>query len=505
MKTRPQPEVYWEASSATVRPRLWLGNTRSAKIAGIAFLGALCIPATAQLELSTTNFARSASGQFTVRGQPVSVRAAATPDFANNSNFLKLEPAVTAISCERIKQALLDKLDDKSRWHDKVFLALYPAQFPNDGGTLVAEQFRDGWQYRLELPGVIDRARFVRAIVEALLLERANRNANDHSAEIPIWLSEGLTKELLTKFNVKLTPRRTQWASNGQAMSPSVFEIAIVNPRKTGRRAPSETGTGNMALIERASALEAARQQMRERPPLTLQELSWPDDELLALADGEVYRNNAHLFVTELMRLNGGVACLRAMIEGLARCYNWQTAFLGAFHKHFARPVDLEKWWALQVVHFSGRDFTQTWPVEESWHKLEEALCTPVEVRRTQAELPGRTDISLSTVIREWDFIRQGQTLRAILQELDLLRLRVAPDLVALVDDYRRVLSVYLEKRNRVGSMLPGSKIPSPGANFVVRETLGKLAALEDRRAELRPQPTTAATAQTVTGQTASP
>lgn len=473
--------------------------------AGMVLLGMLCISANAQFTFPTTNFARSGSGQFIVHGQPWSARAAAVPEFANGGNYLRLEPALTAISCERIKRALADVLDDKSRWRDKVYLALYPAQSPDDGGTIVAEQFRDGWQYRLELPGAIERARFVRAIVEVLLLERANRNASDHSAEIPIWLSEGLTKQLLTKFDVELTPRRTRWSSDGLAMGPSTFEIAAVNSRKTGRRSSSETAAGNVALIERAGPLEAARRQMRERPPLTLQELSWPDADLLALAGGEVYRNNAQLFVTELMRLNDGVARLRAMLDGLAQCYNWQTAFLRAFQAHFGRPVDLEKWWALQVVHFTGRDFTQTWPVEESWNKLDALLRTPVEVRRTQDELPGHADISLATVIREWDFIRQGQTLRAILQELDLLRMRVAPDLVALVDDYRRVLSVYLEKRGRAGLILPGSKMPSPGVKFVLRDTLEDLAALEDRRAELRPQPAPASTAQAVTDPTKSP
>ena len=83
--------------------------------------------------------------------------------------------------------------------------------------------------------------------------------------------------------------------------------------------------------------------------------------------------------------------------------------------------------------------------------KLDEVLRTPVEVRHARNELPGRAEISLAAVIREWDFIRQSQTLRAKLRELDFVRPRVSQDLVALVDDYRRWLSAYLEQRDRRG------------------------------------------------------
>jgi len=211
------------------------------------------------------------------------------------------------------------------------------------------------------------------------------------------------------------------------------------------------------------------------------------------------------LFVAELLRLEDGRECLRAMLDELAACYDWQTAFLRSFRAHFERQVDLEKWWALQVAHFTGRDPTQTWSYVESWNKLDELLRTLVEVRQTQNELPGHAEISLATVIREWDFIRQGQTLRAKLGELDLLRLRVSQEAVALVDDYRRLLSVYLERRGRAGLMLAGSKIPSAGANSVVRETLRQLAALEARREKLRPNPETVSATQAVADPITSP
>lgn len=242
--------------------------------------------------------------------------------------------------------------------------------------------------------------------------------------------------------------------------------------------------------------LETARRTLRERPPLTLAELSWPADEDLNSPAGEAYRCSAQLFITELLRLKDGRACLRAMLAGLATCYNWQTAFLRAFHTHFERQVDLEKWWALQLVHFTGRDPSQTWSSEESWSKLDEILRTPVDVRQARNELPGRAEISLAAVIREWDFIRQGQTLRAKLRGLDFVRPRVSQDLVALVDDYRRWLTAYLDKRGHPGMILPASKIASPSAKSIVREALKQLSELESRREAIRPRPRPVSAAQ---------
>ena len=435
-----------------------------------------------------TNSARSASGQFVVAKTGGLGRPGSAPEPANDRKLLQLEPALTAVACERIKRALADELNDRSPWRGKIYVTLHRAQSAGDRATIVIDKFRDGWNYRLNLPETMERGRFVRAVVETVLLERANRSAADHSAEIPLWLSEGLTKHLRAKMDIELVPEPMQWSSDGRAMGPTVYEISRVNPRKSGNRTSRETKVGNTVVIDRTDPLEEARRQLRERPPLTLQELSWPDDVLLGSADGEVYRNSAHLFVAELLHLEDGRACLRGMLNGLGQCYNWQTAFFRAFHSHFEQQVDLEKWWVLTVAHFSSRQLNQTWSPEQSWNKLDQALRTPVEVRHTRQELPDRGALSLANVIRDWDFISQDRTLRAKLHELELLRLRMSQDLVELVDDYRSWLARYLEKRSQAGMLLPGSKVTAPGAKLVVRDALMQFDELESRREALRPR-----------------
>jgi hypothetical protein len=317
--------------------------------------------------------------------------------------------------------------------------------------------------------------------VQVLLLERAGRGARDHSPEVPVWLAEGLTQQLLTA---------------------NERELFLPPPRRAVNRV---TLSSTVVSERRHDPLETARGILRERPPLTVAELSWPADEPLDGPAGETYRYSAQLFVTELLRLKDGRACLRAMLDGLAGCYNWQTAFLRAFHAHFARQVDLEKWWALQLVHFTGRNPAQTWSPEESWRKLDEVLRTPVEVRHARNELPGRAEIPLAAVIREWDFIRQKQTLRAKLRGLDFVQPRVSQNLVALLDDYRRWLAAYLDKRDRPGMILSASKIAPPGDKSIVREALKQLSELEARREAIRPRPKPASPARAETDPTASP
>jgi hypothetical protein len=424
------------------------------------------------LTLSATNVARSASGQFIVEAI-VPLRAAPPTGLANNPNYLSLEPPLTAIYCERIKRALLDTLDDNSPWRDRIYLRLRPAQSADDGAAIVSEHFQDGWKYRVELPNLIERARFVRAVVQTLLLEMAGRTPSDHSPEIPAWLAEGLSQQLLRSDEGDLLPRPPHLSVNGLTLTPTVMN---------GRR---------------HDPLAAAHRVLSEQPPLTISELSWPTDERAGGPTREAYSCSAQLLVSELLRFKDGPVCLRAMLGELAHCYNWQTAFFRAFHRHFERQLDLEKWWALQVVQFTGRNLTQTWSPEESWNKLDEILHVPVDVRLTRNEMPGRAEASLATIIRDWDFIRQDRTLRSKLRELELLRLRVSQKLVSLVDDYRRLLAKYLEGRDHAGLILPGSKMPSAGANFVVRETLKQLATLEARREALRPPSASVSSAST--------
>ena len=193
--------------------------------------------------------------------------------------------------------------------------------------------------------------------------------------------------------------------------------------------------------------------------------------------------------MAELLALPQGREHLRAMINDLASCYNWQTAFLRAFAPHFTNQLAVEKWWTLQVVHFVGRDPMHLWTVAESWLKLADLLHASVAVRRATADLPTHADVTLQTVLREWKPLRQTPTIRGKINELEMAQMRVAPPFMVLVSDYRRVLTLYLERCERAASTFGKFWFFTPGTEKVIREATLQLDELDARRAALRPQP----------------
>ena len=359
-----------------------------------------------------------ASSSSPARRPAAKSRLAARPEIATNADFVRLEPALLAVSAERIKASLRRELDlnPNAPWRGKIFLALHPAQSTDEDVAIVSEHFADGWNYQVRLPDVLPRTRFARAMTGVLLLEFANRKARAHSAEIPAWLTDGLSRQLFAD----------DWQKDILS-SPA----KMVNGLPVSRTVTTERGLDPLA---------GTRRILRNEPALTFEQLSWPTGAQLSGADGGVYRASAQLFVNELLELKNGRAHLRAMLESLPDCFNWQTAFQSAFRENFPRPLDVEKWWALQVVGFAARDAGPLWTPAASREQLDEILSVPVEMRMASNALPAHVNISLQAVIRNWDPARRDALLQAKLRDLELAQLRMAAPLVALTDGYRRAL-----------------------------------------------------------------
>jgi hypothetical protein len=94
---------------------------------------------------------------------------------------------------------------------------------------------------------------------------------------------------------------------------------------------------------------------------------------------------------------------------------------------------------------------------------------------------PMRTDITFQTIIRGWSRPQQLHVLKKKLWDLGLLRLRISPELIPLVDDYRHVLQAYYKQR---------SDAPKEGplSDKSIGPTLSRLDALDVQRAKMQPQ-----------------
>ena len=435
------------------------GLTLERLTASTLLFSALFFPAIARAQaLSDAAATRSSvSGQFIVIG----ANPGPPPAAVTNAEFVRLDPALLAVSAERVKKPLWRQLgiDPMMPWRGRIFLALHPAASPHEDVTIISTRFVGVWNYRVELPEVVSRMRLTRALTGAVLLELANRdNPGDRSAEIPTWLTEGLAQQLLSD-----TPEM------------------ILSP-------PDQAVNGlleNRSAIERGvDALAKARPVLQDHPALTFEQLGWPDDAQLSGDDGGIYCASAQLFVGKLLELNQGAEHLRVMLQILPRYYNWQTAFRAAFAADFPRPIDLEKWWALQTVSFAARAAGPLWTPAASRDKLDEILSVPVEMRSASNSLPVHAEISLQVVIRSFDAARQAAILQTKLQDLALAQWRMAPQFVVLTDAYRRALADYLGGRigaaPAVRAAVKHPPVAPPKRNAA--DTVKKLDALDAQR-----------------------
>ena len=437
------------------------GHRTLAAIAAVFLSGSLASTGGAAIPPSNLISARSQSGQFIIYSGRTAGSVPPVLALGKDQGYVQLEPNLVAVSCERIKQILLRELGASASWRGTIYVVLYPARGARDGVTITSERFKTDWHYRVDMPDAVDRHRYVRVITQVLVAEMANRTAEGRVAEIPSWLVEGLTQLLLT----------------------SSQEEIILSPPRDSARGVSVSTTNVKGRKE--NLREQAQKKLGGRVPLSFDSLSWPTDNQLYGDGSELYAASAMLFVGELLRLPDGRACLRDMLAQLPRHYNWQFAFLGAFSGSFARPLDVERWWALARAQVSGRDATQVLSLDESQQKLDQATRAAVQVRTGTNQLPLQAEVPLQTVIRDWESVEQARALHDALRNLSLLRLRVAPEYVTLVQDYQQAIQTYLDQRDRSGAVLPF--IRKSNRRRAVSTAIEQLNALDSRRDAFRP------------------
>jgi hypothetical protein len=427
-----------------------------------------------QASFSDPRSAQSHSGQFVIPAYRALSSSALAPLLATNRDFVRLEPALLTVSSERMKTMFQRELEIQPQWTGKIFLVLRAARSTSDGITITADRFRDKWQYRVDLPDVVERTRFVRAMTQVLLLEYANRKAGMRSAEIPAWVAEGLAQQILSRNDAE-----------------------IIFP-------PPQDGGGNlkysMHLVAReliGNPLADAHTELMTSTPLTFHELSWPPDNFRDGPEARRFAFNAQVLVVELLNLEGGKAAFRSMLSALPEFYNWQFALLRGYSAYFQRPLDVEKWWAVRSAFFTGRDLAQTWPADESWQKIFEIIRPRVQLR-SQSTQPTPTQATLQQIIRDWERGDQTQAIQSKLTELQLARLRVSQGLVTIVQGYHQVLQAFLEKRDKSGITALFRK--TARQRRLAAETVQRLDGLDAQFLSMQPKPVVSATAPVTPG-----
>lgn len=400
----------------------------------------------------------SQSGQFVVTG-PRTTPSLSLQTRLPTDRERNLTPQTLAVSCEQVKRGILDLLGLPDLWRTggggmgKILVSIDATVRTNRSIGVQASPYERGWQFRVALPTRMDETRLVRGLTQAILLELANRQGNQRLGEPPLWWVEGVTQAVL-------------------ANSP---EGLILQPR-----------TRAMVVVHLDETLAKVREQLGRRAPLAFHELAQPDLDSMDPRAWEHYGACAHLCVRELLRLPDGRQRLVRWMGSLQSHWNWQTGFTEAFSPGFRSLLDVEKWWAISLAHFTGRGAAATWPPPFALRKLEDAL-RPFGIRPGGAARAER--LNLEEVIVTWDFDRQLPLLRQLFQQLHAIRLSSPPEVAALVYRYIDVLDEYLTARGRQGSLSAmRGQIPA-SVKLVTRRAVGRLRELEGERHRLQASP----------------
>lgn len=401
----------------------------------------------------------SESEQFTVFG-PRGAGAAAPGSWGSATNAVRdLTPATLAVACERTKARLLEQLGQRDRWREgggragKIFVTINPRLTTNEPVRVQALPFGRAWQYRVELPPRTTEAAVVRAVVQALLLELANRAAGGgRPAEIPLWLLEGATQAVLTARAAPTLPQ------------------------------PESRAT---LVTRRPDPLAAARETLARRAPLGFDDLGLPEPDRMSAEDWEVFSACAHLFFHELAALPEGRPRLAPFIQTLPRYYNWQHAFLAVWPERFPTLLEAAKWWALTVAGFTGRDEWQSWSPAATLARLEEVLRPPLWAAASTNQVAQVAALPLAELLGAVDYAQAEPALRRMAEQLAALRLRAPAAVLPLVDEYLDLVRGYLAERSRAGFELAGRGRVRPSYRLLMRAAADRARELDRQRIEL--------------------
>ena len=391
------------------------------------FLALVFLPSLAAGDLRdhpTLRTVRSTSGQFIV-GVP-SDFSQSKPSSTNGTQ-VELSPHTLVVTCERVKSLILSELGAADVWFYPIHVLVNPDMPADEPPVIGVRMFSDGWQYQIEVPRYIEPQKLVRGLVQVLLLEISNRYASQSFRGNPTLAHRGPLPAHHRFQPVDVVVGHPSRTVNGVLVRWQNRPPAIRAPLKEVRE-----------RLQEYAALSFTR--MSEIDPTQMSEETW-----------KTFQASSHLFVSQLLTLPNARSQLGVMLSQLPKHLNWQIAFLNAFHQHFPRMLDVEKWWSVVLVNFSGLDSANAWSVGVALDKIEQTITPPVLINEKPQVLPRRVNLPLQEIIDRFDYLRQRLLLQDVIRQLRVLRVLTPPSVVSLLDDYRHVLEIYLEQRDHAG------------------------------------------------------
>lgn len=363
--------------------------------------------------------ATSVSGQFVVHGRDAA-RPAAGRELRPVGDGLEIDlrPELLAVSCERVKRGVLQRLEQQDAWTGKIHLVLQRQPGIDRPVAIRPQVFREGWQFTVALPDRIQWPRLVRALTEAVLLDLANReNPTTVCAQPPLWLAEGMSALIVGESGRDL----------------------VIEPQTTLNRSE-----------RKADVLRDARAALNSREPMGFSALTLATPERLGRGDDFAHFQASAALLVHVLTEGDRRARTASFLRQLSGSLNWQTTFLAAHRDEFATLLDAEKWWAVNAADELARGPAAHWSEAEVRGRLRDLLGETAMVRGVDGTVAPARRISLGDLVREWDFAAQEGVLQRKLSQLRLLLLRTPPESTGLrrwIRDGADTIESYLTQR----------------------------------------------------------
>ncbi len=280
----------------------------------------------------------------------------ASKQFIIESNDPELSSTI-AISAERLKAALLEKLQLADGWRSPVLISVFPRKEVESGNPITMTPYASGGELwfvlRAQTPPPLNRGMFFRGITQVLCAELINRplrsvQTGETLTVAPLWLSEGLWQSVAD-----------------QAIQLSVREV-------------------NLVLLQRATA--AGRGWSWAQLTATTQ---FPSDPVAA----QLFGAQSQVLVESLLALPDGLQKMQKFVAALASGGHWQNAFSAAYTRDFPDETSREKWWALRLQVRAHQRTVQTLSAWETERQIEVIL--PTSVSLTDPNTGAKTERAL--------------------------------------------------------------------------------------------------------------
>lgn len=402
----------------------------------------------------------SRSGQFIVHGQPGASSAArvGSPSqfkpVGDRANIV-LRADLLAVISERVRLAVNTQLGISDSPGAKIHLYLRRRRQVEGQIDIVPAAFSGGFVFKVELPEEIEWYRLVRALVEVSLLDLANRgNPRSDCVVLPLWFSEGMNSVLIHEYGRDLVP-----------------EAETLLNRSARRKDP----------------IAAIRAALGGNEPESFGDLTQAGlGQFTDPARFDLYRANVALLVAAWVQDDEGRRHAQQFLRILPSHLNWQTAFLRSSGGRFDTFLDVEKWWAVALVSMLSRDPSQQWPRDRVVTELRWIMAETAELRETTNSPAARRTVTLSEIVRSWEYPAQREVLTRKATQLQRLAVHAPPDLVPLLAECFQTLDGYLTSRSGAGvDPISRTDIESRG-RVLAKTTSRKLDRLE-RQIAARP------------------